>query len=513
MRSTLLQALLATALTFAWYSAGLDRVPPYLLHDEIKGALQSQSLVDTGRDLNGRRLPLYFPDPGFTVGRDPISIYLTALVLHVRPLSESSIRLPSALVGAAGVGLTFALARLWWPGAVLPWVAAAMLALTPSYFMQSRLGHQAIYPVPFVLLWLICLTLYVRDGRRRQAACSGLALGVGMYSYLAAFITMPVCLAATAGLMAWRRDWRAAGAAAGAFGLMLVPLLLWQFTQPDRYADILTSYGLTGEPGATGRSCLAAIGEAFRLRVDTYWDAFNPSRFFFTGESSLNVSTRQAGILLLPMAVFLMAGIARVLAAPRPLAVVLLAAFLAAPLPAVVMADVEIRRWLVALPFAALLATFGVQTLLASRWGARMAALSLLALLPLQYAGFARDYFTDYPQRAGFWFGGNIRGAVAMVLDRQDAPPIVFIDGGIPWVEAYWRFYVTARGAESLLQRVSYVIEFDEAPAAPLGAAFIARLDGPLEAQLRSDGWTEAGIAAELDGTPSFVVFRKDSPQ
>src|SRR5262245_16981157 len=110
-RSQLGQAALASALTAILYIPGLVLSPPHLLHDEIKFALQAKSIADTGRDLNGRRLAVYFPEPGYSVGRDPVCIYVTAGALAVLPLDERSIRLPSTIVGAVGVGLIFLIAH------------------------------------------------------------------------------------------------------------------------------------------------------------------------------------------------------------------------------------------------------------------------------------------------------------------------------------------------------------------------------------------------------------------
>jgi hypothetical protein len=510
MRSTLLQALLATALTAGLYSAALDRVPPYLLHDEIRGALQARSIAESGRDLNGRWLPLYFQEQGFSVGRDPVAIYLTALVLEVLPLSEGAIRLPSALVGSLGVGLTLVLARLWLPGTWLPWLAAGTLALTPGYFIHSRLGHQVIYTVPFAVAWLVCVTLYLKQPRPRYAFAAGAVLGLGVYSYLAALITMPTYLAATLAVMLLRRDGRGARAVVVGWAIALAPLVLWQFVQPDRYADMLSAYRLVDqEAGAATRPGLRAAMGALQLRLDTLWDAFNPSRLFFSGESSLNVSTRRAGILLLPVAPLLVAGLIRLGHTRRtPQGLLLLCALAMAPLPAVVMADVEIRRWLVALPWAALIAACGAQALLEGGRLSRAAAVLLLLLLPVQFSGFVRDYFTDYPARAGLWFGGNIRGAVttALGLGGTDPPPAVYLDSRIPYIDDYWRFYATVHGHEGLIARAIYVPQAAMAEYAPAGAVFVTRHGTALAEDLAAAGWTGAATIREPDGAPSFIV-------
>ena len=96
-------AVLVVALV-AIYATRLGFAPIYLVHDEVNFSLQAVSVADTGRDLNGRLLPVYFSEPEFTAGRDPMMIYATAVALQVLPLSESAVRLPTALVGVLKSG-------------------------------------------------------------------------------------------------------------------------------------------------------------------------------------------------------------------------------------------------------------------------------------------------------------------------------------------------------------------------------------------------------------------------
>ena len=76
----LLIATVTTAATLL-YATRLGDVPPYLMHDESKFALQAISIATSGRDLTGRLLPIFFTEPEFPAGRDPAVIYLTAAAL------------------------------------------------------------------------------------------------------------------------------------------------------------------------------------------------------------------------------------------------------------------------------------------------------------------------------------------------------------------------------------------------------------------------------------------------
>jgi 4-amino-4-deoxy-L-arabinose transferase-like glycosyltransferase len=510
--STLAQIALVAALTATLYSIGLATSPPHLTHDEIKFALQAKSIADTGRDINGRLLPLYFLEPGFSVGRDPICIYVMAAVLRVAPLSETSIRFSTVLAGALGVGLVFVLARQVFPGLITPAIVAAILALSPTYFIHSRLALSVVYPVPFTILWLILLRRYFVRQRPRDGLALGVALGAGVYSYLAAALMMPVYLAATTVLLARRRDWRAIRLMIGGFALMLLPLIAWQAIEPNRYANILSAYRLYDHDPASQGGALQQLmsGSGLVDRVDVLWDAFNPAGLFFTGESSLQISTREVGSLLTPVAVFLVIGLMILAGRGAPAADRLFVfGLLSAPLPAVIMADVEIRRWLVLLPFVAIAAGFGVERLRArGRRGAVIIAM-LLVLMALQFMAFTRDYFGAYRERASIWFGGNIRAAVESVLDeaRQRPPSAVYIATEIPWVDAYWQFYSLVHG-QDLHDRTRFVrLQLDGIPPATPGAVILTpAVDPALTENLYKSGWASLRTIPDLDGRPSLTV-------
>src|SRR4029077_3425033 len=98
------------------------------------------------------------------------------------------------------------------------------------------------------------------------------------------------------------------------------------------------------------------------LRTDVFWNFFNPSFLFFSGDSSVANSTRLVGIFLLPVAILLPCGIYQILAVRRtPFNMLLLWGFVTAPLAAALLAEVAIRRALVMLPFAIVIATFGLE--------------------------------------------------------------------------------------------------------------------------------------------------------
>jgi len=198
-------------------------------------------------------------------------------------------------------------------------------------------------------------------------------------------------------------------------------------------------------------------------------------------------STRAVGVFMLPVAVLLIIGLGSAIRHPTPAAVVTVLGFFTAPGAAVLVPEnSEIIRAAAMLPFAALLATFGLRALwkwpfssrarhlimpaalfvlvvtlayavrslvaqghLTSSTGplilagvvlcvvafasdavsiAKIVAVLLLLAMPLQFSRFSKDYFGDYRRRSSNWLDGNIRGALVDLIerDRAGSVPLVY---------------------------------------------------------------------------------------
>ena len=513
-RSTAVAAVSLAIVTAVVYGLGLDRL--YLVHDEVVYALNAYSIATTWRDLSGHFLPVSIPVVG-TFFATPMNIYFTALFLKLAPVSEITIRLPSVVIGVINVVLVFLVARRIFRSEGLAMVAAAVLALTPAHFVHSRLGTDHNYTVALMLAWLLCLLGVEREGQVKRIAGATACLGLGIYSYLGAAVTMPVCFALTC-LSLWQLGFRSKApylAAIAGFVVPMVPFLLWHLMHPDQYARQMQMYGLYDPqhvgPAAGARQLigLASIAE----RVAVFWDYFNPSFLFFAGDTGLINGTRDAGVFLWPMMVLLPVGLGRLITARLTAAnLLLVGGLLASPLAATVVAErYRINRALVMLPLAALVATAGVEALWTARRRAwRVVAVLLLAAMPLQFTLFYRDYFIGYPVRSYTWFEYNIRGGMEEIIAREAAKAEpVFIGQNIQWAEYYWPIYLAKHGRRDLQPRTTYV-DFQAAatvPSIPAGSFVLCRIS---DAGLFSRaGFQLVSEISEPDGSKSFSVFQR----
>jgi 4-amino-4-deoxy-L-arabinose transferase-like glycosyltransferase len=486
-RSLLVIGAVLAAAVFGLYAWRVGEAPVYLSPDEAIIAVDAHTLAATGHDVVGERLPLYFriQMPGETRWGwfTPAIFYFTALVLKVFPLSERVVRLPTVCVGVADVVL------LYWVGWKIfkregyALCAAGLLALAPAHFILSRYALDYLYPLPFMLGWLLCLLLFLESGRLSWLFASTLCLGVGFYSYIAAVLLMAMYLGFTGVvLLLTRRTLRAYAAAAAGFALPLLPFAIWFLKHPTVLSDTAARYDLYD---ARKLNALQGIREFLSYtnleRLSSlYWTYFSPSFLFFSGDGQITFSTRSVGVLLMPLALLVACGFYQVIVRRPSIANLLVViGFVSAPAAAVLVPEpAAIIRAVALLPFAALLAAFGLELLwtapggrpakaalvvggasllavglsygiwmlaargrigastplliaaggavLASAWVARpwaagrLLACALIALVPIQFARFSADYFGDYRVRVNSWLGGNLRGALEQLIARSE---------------------------------------------------------------------------------------------
>ena len=220
---------MAVLTLYAWR---VGEAPVYLSPDEAIISVDAHALASTGHDVVGERLPLYFKIqmPGETRWGwfTPAIFYLTALFLKVLPLSERAVRLPTVCVGVADVVLLYWVGRHVFKREGYALFAAGLLALAPAHFMLSRYALDYVYPLPFMLAWLLCLLLFLERGRLAWLFAATACLGVGFYSYIASVLLMTMYFGLTGlVLLQTKQTWRAYAVAAAGFALPLLPFAAW----------------------------------------------------------------------------------------------------------------------------------------------------------------------------------------------------------------------------------------------------------------------------------------------
>jgi hypothetical protein len=237
-------------------------------------------------------------------------------------------------------------------------LTAAMFAATPLLWYQLRDAPASLFPLPFVVAWLLAAQRLGNTQTKRWAAFAGIALGLGVYTSPAAAIMMPSYLAVTVVVFAATRATSPAELAAlvGGFGATSLPFGVTIARHADEMRAAITAHHLYD---AMRFNLLQGLHEmvswvGLTARSAVYYDYFNPAFLFLTGR-----------VLLFPLAVLIPIGVYRILTAEAtPFARLSLAGFLGAPLAAALTAEPPVPARIVFITaFAALVSAFGVRHL------------------------------------------------------------------------------------------------------------------------------------------------------
>lgn len=445
------------------YGISLNQVPVHFNQDELGFALNAYSVAKTGFDENGRFFPLYFWHLGL-MWATPIIVYLTTLFLVAFPLSEVTVRLPAVLVGLTDIVLIYFLARMIFRSENFGLLSATLLAIIPVHFIQSRILLDNLFIVPFVLGWLIFLWLFIEKKNLWFLFWAGLILGIGIHSYHAAKVMMSFYLLLTLLFTVpeiLKKKWILLLPIIG-FVLPILPLIPWLSKYPDTLTDQVKYTGLYDIHLSPLQGVISLLTpESIANRLSIFLSYFNPQFLFFKGDASLIHSTQKVGVFLLAFVILLPLGIYQYLKTKKRFNLLLVVGFLTAPLaPALVGNQYRVSKELVILPFAAIIATKGLQFLLNSysktwQW---LASLLLLAAV-LQFTYFLSDYFTDYRVRSYGWFNYNIPGALEKTLeeDQKISTSGIYLDHGVYFIDRYWRFYLIKHHQEDVVNKTHYI--------------------------------------------------------
>ena len=400
--------------------------PVHLNQDEAMFALNAKSIADNGRDFYGNKLPFYFWHLD-NFWATPLLVYWSSLFLKFLPFSEAGVRFPSAFLGFINVGLMMYLAHLVFKKKYLTLMSGVLLLATPAFFINSRLMLDNIYPVFFVLMWLIFLS-------RKNYFLAGLMLGLGFHSYHAGKIYFPLYFIGTLifGYIFKWLDFKKSLLILIGFSIPLIVFIPWLVRHPDTLSNQV-SYATSIDKN---------LGSNLIVNYISYFD---PAILFSTGDRTLIHSTGRVGLFLFPLFFFLILGVIYAVKEKNLLAKLSLFGLFIYPLaPSIISDPGRISRALVIIPFAVLFALYGIKFMVESREKLlKPIAYVIFALCVLTFLFFLSDYFGNYRVRSHPVFNNDIGGVLESVLRSTKIRPVkkVYIDKNIFQVKYYLEFY------------------------------------------------------------------------
>jgi hypothetical protein len=235
--------------------------------------------------------------------------------------------------------------------------------------------------------------------------------------------------------------------------------VIWTRVHPETLTATLARYRLSGADDGSMAPALGSLLHYYVIqgRLSLYWNYFDPVFLFLTGSPDPTLSTRKAGVFLIAFAVLLAAGIYDIVRRSDR-TTLLLVGFATAPLaPVLIGTGNAIQRELVILPFAVLIAIYGLRRIFEHHdRRIRACAAVLLVGMAAQFAYFAADYFSAYQGRASARLDPtNVGEAANYMIGRDSIEPIerIYLNEGLDDGLVRWRFHLARLRREDLWAR------------------------------------------------------------
>src|SRR5579859_6565730 len=159
--------------------AALGKVPGGLNSDEASSGVEALSILQTGADLWGNRLPVWFPAWGS--GMNALYTYITVPVIWLSGLSAFTLRAVSAVFGILTLPVAYSATRLHF-GRDTALITTFLLAVLPWHVMAIRWALDSNLAPLFFTLGIYTLGRALKDGGR-WPLLAFLPWAVAIYAY------------------------------------------------------------------------------------------------------------------------------------------------------------------------------------------------------------------------------------------------------------------------------------------------------------------------------------------
>lgn len=393
----------------------IDSAPKGALIDELHFGYLAHSLLETGADEHGQRLPLVFR--GFGDQKLPAMAYLDLLPVFIFGLSILAIRIPSVVAGTLLILASYWLLRELSFSKRLSALGALITAVSPWTFFLSRFGFESNIALLLLVIGLAALFKALKSNVSTWFLVAGSALALTWYAYIAYRPVTALIWVCALGILVVRKKIKSKQFAllAGSFLLIIAPLFAPSIVGVN--STRFNQVGILSDPGLALRineNRTFCDMQYPRLLCDMVWNkpvlisrtllerylsTFSPNYLVSVGESDLTFLTVEGFAQLYPIFYpFFIIGVVGVFAAKNVFAryqrALLLVGVLFAPLPTILVGDpqkVRISMWY---PFVLIAVLYGVD--LVMQWLQKKYQPAMFALLVVTTSAFSFLYLTEY---------------------------------------------------------------------------------------------------------------------
>lgn len=520
IKSKITQKILIAVLAIFFiclYLYRLDLVPVHLNQDEMMFGLNAYSIAKFGHDFYGNLYPFYFWHLG-SFWATPIIVYVTSLFLKFLPFSESTIRVSGVFVGLSSIFLMAVLAKKVFKNSLYFSLALIITGTIPVLFINSRVLLDNIWPIPFVLLWLIFLKSYSDKESFLTIFLSGLALGIGLHSYHAAKVIMPIYFVASLIYLFLSKKAKVLSLILFAIGFA-IPIILfipWLKLHPDTLLNQVSYIGSLDKSVSVSKGIWGVVNlDRLKDISSNYFTYFSSKILFTEGDRSLIHSTGRIGAFSFGIAFLLVFGIAEVLSNKNDwFSKLILFGFVTYPVASSLVNDPQrISRSLIVVVFVGMLSLYGAKFLIERKEKIfRYLLLGILVFVILEFSGFISDYFGDYRIRSSSWFNGSIGSMYESVIKSTDLRKVdkIYVDANIYFAENYFDFYQIKFGKDLKNKTVYFDPRFENFPNLPSRSLVAIQVSDIPTKPERIGLFQKIETVRELNGNETFLDYYRD---
>lgn len=177
-----------------FYQLGIN--PPSLTWDEVSLGYNAYSILKTGSDEYGNKLPISIRS--FDDYKPPLYVYLTVPIVGIFGLNEFSVRLPSAIAGVLSIIVIYFLAKeilQKWDKKyqeTIALISAFFLSVSPWSLQFSRAAFEGNIGLFFLMLGILLFLKGLRNPK--LIILSSISFVLSIYSYHSFRLLIPLFL-------------------------------------------------------------------------------------------------------------------------------------------------------------------------------------------------------------------------------------------------------------------------------------------------------------------------------
>ncbi len=389
--------ILVISLSFLLFSFKLTEVPPGINGDEAHIAYNAMLVAQTGRDQNGKFLPIFISNSEQKDWKQPITFYAEVLSLKLFGISYVVFKEVSVFFALAGGILLFLLLKETL-GVKLAFIGLIFYLTTPIIFIQSHLGLENIAPVPFVIFWLLMLVKYQKNKQARFLFLAGLSVGVSVYSYLGMRLVVPILVMLSL-VYIFFQDREIKGGSilrvSAVFILGLLPIFIISMIIKNQY------------PGAILAENRPQAPNSYQEFLLPYLSSYDLSFLYIKGDSTPYHSTGRHGLFLLVTLPLFILGCFVAIVKRNPFAIFMVLTFFSMPILFGLTGSIyRGSRLLSLVPVYIFIVTLGISIVfsLKKKILRNFFLGTIVIMIAFNFSDFVKDYWFNYPARVKSYF-------------------------------------------------------------------------------------------------------------